>query len=255
MDTRPDNRSFGARRGAGSKMTTGPAIDTAMVLAAGFGTRMGALTKNQPKPMIPVNGRPLIDHCLDQCVAAGVRRAVVNLHYRGEQVIDHLSSRNDLIIKFSEETEILETGGGVRRGLPQLSADHFYTVNSDAIWTGGSPLTKLLSAWAPDQMDALLLLVPAQRALGYTRAGDFFVEHDNRIQRRGAADRAPYVYTGAQIISASAFSDTPQGAFSLNVIWDKLLLQRRLFGVIHGGEWVDVGSPVGLEAAERALMG
>jgi MurNAc alpha-1-phosphate uridylyltransferase len=228
-------------------------IDTAMVLAAGFGTRMGELTKDQPKPLIQVAGRALIDHSLDHCKAAGVHRAVVNLHYRGAQLKSHLNARNAPKIEYSEETEILETGGGVVQALPQLAAPQFYTINSDAIWTGASPLQALRSAWVPDTMSALLLLVPTKRALGYSRSGDFFVDPDHRVRRRGTASRAPNVFTGAQIITANAFDDAPAGAFSLNVIWDQLLAQGRLFAVVHQGDWVDVGSPIGLAAAEKAL--
>ncbi|MGB0504593.1 MAG: nucleotidyltransferase family protein [Pikeienuella sp.] len=224
-----------------------------MVLAAGFGTRMGELTKDRPKPLIKVAGRALIDHSLDHCDAAGIQRAVVNLHYRGEQLMDHLSNRHSLKIEFSEETEILETGGGVVKALPQLNRQTFYTINSDAIWTGGSPLQTLQSTWEPEKMSALLLLVPTKRALGYTRAGDFFLDQDNRVRRRGEADSATYVFTGAQIITAQSFDAAPAGAFSLNVIWNQILAAGRLYGVVHDGDWVDVGSPVGLEAAERAL--
>lgn len=224
---------------------------TAMVLAAGFGTRMGALTAAKPKPMLPVNGRPLIDHALDRCVEAGVRRAVVNLHYRGDQIRDHLAKRTGLSVLFSEEAEILETGGGVIHAAPLLGADPFYTINSDAIWAGPQPLPCLAAAWDDDRMDALLLLVRRQDAVGYTRAGDFELTAGRPV-RRGAAASAPYVYTGAQILSPRALRHAPpQAAFSLNLIWDALLASGRLFAVVHDGPWVDVGTPDGLTLAEQ----
>lgn len=225
---------------------------TAMVLAAGFGTRMGALTATTPKPLLAVAGRPLIDHALDRCEEGGVTRAVVNLHYLGDQIRACLASRTTPEIVFSEETEILETGGGLEHAAPLLGVDPIYTVNSDAIWTGASPLPRLAAAWDASKMDALLLLVRRENALGYSRAGDFTLK-GGRPARRGEADTAPYVYTGAQIISPAALRHGGAGAYSLNVIWDALLAEGRMFGVVHDGGWVDVGSPEGLARAEEAL--
>lgn len=225
---------------------------TAMVLAAGFGTRMGTLTADTPKPMLPVGGRPLIDHALDRCKEGGARRAVVNLHYLGAQIRTHLAGHHDIQVEFSEETEILETGGGLAHAAPLLGDNPIYTINSDAIWTGAAPLPQLADAWDGARMDALLLLVRRENALGYTRAGDFF-EDDGVLARRGGAPVAPYVYSGAQIFKPDALIDAPKGAFSLNVIWDEMLAKRRLFGVIYDGGWVDVGTADGLALAEEAL--
>lgn len=225
---------------------------TAMVLAAGFGTRMGALTANTPKPLLPVRGRPLIDHALERCAEGGAGRAVVNLHYLGSQIREHLTAYDGIKIEFSEETEILETGGGLVQAAPLLGDDPVYTINSDAIWTGAPPLPLLSAAWDPARMDALLLLVRRENALGYTRAGDFF-ENDGVIRRRGEAPEAPYVYSGAQIFAPTALKGAPAGAFSLNVIWDQLLESGRLFGIVYEGGWVDVGTPEGLALADEAL--
>ncbi|MGB0854100.1 MAG: nucleotidyltransferase family protein [Pikeienuella sp.] len=225
---------------------------TAMVLAAGFGTRMGALTANKPKPLLEAGGRALIDHALARCTEGGVSRAVVNLHYLGEQIRQHLTGHVSPEIVFSEETEILETGGGLVQAAPLLGDDPIFTMNSDAIWTGPPPLPRLVEAWDPARMDALLLLVRREDAMGYARAGDFSL-NDGKLMRRGEASTAPYVYTGAQILSPAALAHGPAGAFSLNVIWDALLARGRLFGVVHDGGWVDVGSPEGLARAEEAL--
>lgn len=225
----------------------------AMVMSAGFGTRMGALTKDKPKPLIPVAGRALIDHALDHVAAAGITRAVVNLHYLGEQIRDHLAVRVAPVVTFSDEAEILETGGGIVQALPLLGTDPFVTVNADAIWTGPAPLPALIAAWDGAKMGALLHLVPREAAIGYTRAGDFFCDADGGLTRRGEAGSAPYVFTGAQIITPGAFAGAPEGAFSTNIIWDRLIAEGRLFGVVHSGAWVDVGTPEGLVLAEKAL--
>lgn len=223
---------------------------TAMIMAAGFGTRMGALTASTPKPLLPVAGRALIDHALDYCAAAGVTRHVINLHYLGGQIRDHLATRDDVV--FSEEPEILETGGGVTHALPLLSDTPVYTVNSDAIFVGPPALPVLANAWWPDEMDALLLMVRRKAAIAYTRAGDFRLE-GRRPVRRGEAATAPYVYSGAQIIRPEAFADAPNGAFSTNVIWDRLNAKGKLAAVVYDGAWVDVGTPEGLKLADEAL--
>lgn len=229
------------------------APDTAMIMAAGFGTRMGALTAATPKPLLPVAGKALIDHALDYCAAEDVARHVVNLHYLGDQIRAHLADRDD--IAFSAEVEILDTGGGVRQALPLLGSSAFYTLNSDAIFVGAAPLAPLARAWRADAMDALLLLVRRDAAIGYTRAGDFFLEDGEvgRPIRRGGAASAPYIYAGAQIIQPGAFAAAPDGAFSTNLIWDRLNAEGRLAAVVYDGGWVDVGTPAGLRLAEEAL--
>ncbi|WP_340107961.1 nucleotidyltransferase family protein [Pikeienuella sp. HZG-20] len=225
----------------------------AMVLAAGFGTRMGALTAGTPKPLLRVAGRALIDHALDHLAAAGVARAVVNLHYLGAQIRRHLAGRTAPEVVFSEEAGILETGGGVALALPLLGPEPFYTMNSDAIWTGPAPLPALAAGWDGARMAARLLLVPRAAAIGHAGAGDFFMDEAGGLTRRGAAQTAPFVFTGAQIIAPGAFKDAPEGAFSTNLIWDRLIGEGRLFGVAHAGGWVDVGTPEGLRLAEEAL--
>ena len=235
---------------AGGDNARGP--EMAMVLAAGFGTRMGVLTRDRPKPLLPVAGKALIDHALDACAAAGVRRAVVNLHYRGDQIRTALAARREPEIVFSEEAEILETGGGVRHALPLLGEAPFYTLNADAIYVGAPPLPPLAAAWS-DEMTALLHLVPREDAIAHAGRGDFFLDESGRLSRRGAAESAPYVYTGAQIIRPEAFAAAPEGAFSTNIIWDELIAAGRAFGAVHRGAWIDVGAPEGLALADKAL--
>jgi N-acetyl-alpha-D-muramate 1-phosphate uridylyltransferase len=229
--------------------------ETAMILAAGFGTRMGALTRARPKPLLPVAGRALIDHALDTAGAAGVRRAVVNLHYLGDLIRAHLAGRTAPEIAFSDEAPaILDTGGGVVRALPLLGPGAFFALNSDAVFAGRNPLDVLAGAWRPERMDALLLLVPVAQARAYTRAGDFFLDAEGGAPRRRRADAtAPLVFSGAQILAPSALDDAPREAFSLNLVWDRLIGEGRLAAVTYPDAWVDVGTPEGLAEAERAL--
>jgi MurNAc alpha-1-phosphate uridylyltransferase len=216
-----------------------------MLFAAGFGTRMGALTADRPKPLIPVAGRALIDHALDLARGAGVRRIVANLHYRSAMIRDHLAGRD---IAFSDEAEeILETGGGLRAALPLLGPGPVFTLNTDAVWTGANPLTTLADAWNP-AMGALLLLAPLDRARGHSGRGDFTLHPDGRISRGG-----PMVYLGAQIVNPAGLEDIPDRVFSLNRHWDGLIAQGAGFGVVHPGMWCDVGRPEGIAMAEAML--
>lgn len=228
-------------------------IDTAMVLAAGLGTRMRPLTNATPKPLLEVGDRALLDRTLDRVEEVGVRRAVVNAHYLADQIDAHLVGRPRPHLTLSDETDaLLETGGGVKRALPLLDREAFIVVNSDNIWLGPRALAPLLEGWRGHTMDALLLLVPIDGAYGHSRPGDFFLD-DDRLRRRGEADRAPYVYTGAQILKRRLFDDAPAGAFSLNVTWDAAIADGRAYGVVHDGGWVDVGAPAGLADADALV--
>jgi MurNAc alpha-1-phosphate uridylyltransferase len=223
-----------------------------MILAAGLGTRMRPLTNTCPKPLLPLGGGAMIDLALDHAVAAGVRRAVVNLHYLGGMIRDHLAGRAAPEILFSDEQpEILDTGGGIAQALPLLGAAPFYTVNSDAVWVGPNPLAVLAAAWEPGRMDALLLLVPRERARSYTRPGDFFLPSEGDVPIwRGESEAAPMVYSGAQIIAPGVFANGPRGRFP---VWDALTAWDRVAAVSYPGVWVDVGTPAGLAEAEAAL--
>lgn len=216
-----------------------------MLFAAGFGTRMGALTADRPKPLIPVGGQTLIDHALAQ--ARGVERIVVNLHYRSEMIRAHLSGRPD--IAFSDETDtILETGGGMKSALPLLGSGPVYALNTDAVWTGAAALAQLAAAWDAERMDGLLLLVPRDRATGHSGAGDFLMDGEGRLARGPGL-----VYTGAQILRTEGLADISDPVFSLNRLWDRMAAKGRLFGVVHRGGWCDVGRPESILLAENML--
>lgn len=217
-----------------------------MLFAAGLGTRMGALTANQPKPLIPVAGRALIDHALALVPGSGVARVVVNLHYRGDQIRAHLAGQD---IQFCEEQPtILETGGGLRAALPLLGPGPVFTLNTDAVWTGPNPLRTLATGWQAGHGRALLLLAPLSRAHGHGGRGDFTLHADGRLSRGG-----DLVYLGAQILDPTGLADIPEAVFSLNRYWDRLIAEGRAYGVLHPGEWCDVGRPEGIAVAEALL--
>jgi N-acetyl-alpha-D-muramate 1-phosphate uridylyltransferase len=220
-----------------------------MLYAAGFGTRMGALTAHQPKPMVQVAGKPLIDHALAVIDAAGITDITINLHYLGAQIEQHLKHRS---VKFSHETtQILETGGGLKAAANLLGPGPVLTLNSDAIWTGQNPISQLLAAWNPAQMDALLLLMPQDKALGHSGTGDFLLDASNRITRAKGA-KAP-IYLGAQILKTERVFAMSETVFGLNTIWDQIIDEGRAYGILHQGGWCDVGHPEGIALAESLL--
>lgn len=238
--------------------SAGSAVPSAaMVMAAGLGTRMRPLTDRTPKPLLQVAGKPLIDHVLDHLDHAGVESAVVNVHYLAEPMEEHLKARErgpEVIIS-DERDLLLETGGGLVRAGPMIGCDPFLSLNSDNLWTDGAgdTLIELAKAWDGGKMDALLLLVPLGSAHNHRGRGDFFLEPDGRVRRRGEAESAPYVFTGIQMIAKRLLRDAPEGPFSTNILWDRAIGEGRCFGAVHDGLWFDVGTPQAIAATEAAL--
>ena len=228
-----------------------------MVLAAGLGTRMRPLTETRPKPLVPVAGRPLIDHVLDKLAEAGVTTAVVNVHYFAEQIERHLASRRAPHIVISDErARLLGTGGGVVAALPPLGGAPFFHVNSDTLWIDSvTPnLTRLAVMFDPARMDGLLLLAPTATSIGYAGRGDFMMAADGTLARRGERDVAPFVYAGVALLSPTLFVGAPQGAFALTALFDRAIEQGRLFGLRLEGVWMHVGTPDAVAAAEAAIV-
>lgn len=220
-----------------------------MIFAAGFGTRMGALTAERPKPLIPVAGRPLIDRALDLAREAGARPVAVNLHYRGDQLERHLAGQ-DLRLAWEREA-ILETGGGLKAALPLLGPGPVMTLNPDVVWAGPNPLSWLAGSWT-GAAEGLLLVAPVERLLGRKGGADFAMDAEGRLTRaRGAA--TGLVYLGAQIVEGAAVAAWPETVFSMNRVWDAMIATGRLRGVVYPGLWCDVGSPEGLAEAEALL--
>ncbi|MFN3624866.1 MAG: nucleotidyltransferase family protein [Hyphomicrobium sp.] len=226
----------------------------AMVLAGGYGKRMMPLTKDIPKPMVQLKGRALIDHVLDRIAGAGVKKAVVNVHYCADKLEAHVNKRDQPEIVISDERqELLDTGGGVVRALPMLGDEPFLIHNSDSVWIEGvgSNLERMFSAWDPETMDSLMLLASAATSLGYEGSGDFAMDKDGRLSRRGERQMVPFVFTGVSIAHPRLFEGAPQGVYSLNRLWDAAIDNGRLFGIRLDGLWMHVGTPEALVEAER----
>jgi len=230
---------------------------SAMILAAGYGTRMRPLTDKMPKPLVPVGGKALINHVLDRLAAVGVETAVVNVHHFADQIEQHLKPRRAPRIAISDErAAVLGTGGGVAKALPLLGTAPFFHVNSDTLWIDGVKpnLERLATAFQPDKMDALLLLAPTATSVGYAGRGDFAMGPDGRLRRRAEREVVPFVYAGIAILSPALFRDAPGGAFPLTQLFDRAIEEERLFGLRLEGVWMHVGSPDAVAAAEAAIL-
>lgn len=230
---------------------------TAMVMAAGKGTRMLPLTLDRPKPLVAVAGESLFDHVLGHLRAAGVGRIVVNVHYKADMIEAHLATHaRDFEVLVSDEREaLLETGGGLWRAKALLRDDPFFTCNTDNIWSDGeeNSLRRLARFWDSATMDVLMLLVPRDQATNHVGRGDFHIDDEGRLSRRLPDSDAPFVWTGIQILSQALLADPPSEAFSTNIFWDRAIAQGRCFGVPHEGFWSDVGTPAAIPVTE-ALM-
>lgn len=234
------------------------APNTAMVMAAGLGKRMRPLTATRPKPMVEVAGKPLIDHVFDRLRAAGVRRAVVNVHYLADSIEAHLKARvKDIEVVVSDErAQLMETGGGLVQARALLGDKPILCVNSDNLWLDGptDAILQLAERWDDGAMDALLLLVPLARAHCHAGQGDFHLDAHGRITRRRAAGRlAPFVYTGVQMFHPRIIADWPAGPFSTNLFWERAIAAGRAFGIVHQGLWFDVGTPGAIAETEAIL--
>jgi len=234
---------------------TGPT--TAMVLAAGLGTRMRPLTDDRPKALGEVGGRPLIDHMLDRLAAAGVERAVVNLHAFADRLERHLQARpGQPQLTFSDERPApLETGGGLKRAIPLLGPGPVWVANVDSIWLehGVSAMSAVAAAWDAATMDVCLMLAPTATSLGFHDTGDVFLDRDGGVRFKRPAERAPFVYVGVHIADPRIVAGEPDEPFSLLPIWRRLANRGRVYGVAPPGEWMHVGDPAALEVAEGRL--
>ena len=229
---------------------------TAMVLAAGLGTRMRPLTDDRPKALVEVGGRALIDHVLDRLGGAGVIRAVVNVHWFADLLEGHLATRGrgpEIVIS-DERAELLETGGGLKNAIPLLGDDAVFVANIDSVWTDrGDALADLAAQWDPEQMDVALLLARREGAIGFEGGGDFFLGEDGRLTFRGEAAEAPFAYMGVHICRPGYVAEGPDGPFSLSGLWRRSAAAGRLFGCVLDGDWMHVGDPGARDEAEARL--
>ncbi|MFN3558347.1 MAG: N-acetylmuramate alpha-1-phosphate uridylyltransferase MurU [Brevundimonas sp.] len=229
---------------------------TAMVLAAGLGTRMRPLTNDRPKALVEVAGRALIDHVLDRLAGAGVETAVVNVHWFADRLESHLAARGrgpEIVISDERET-LLETGGGLKKAAPLLGNDPVFVANIDSVWVDrGDALNQLARLWNPSIMDAALLLARREGSIGFEGDGDVFLAEDGRLTFRGEAASAPFAYMGVHICKPDYVADGPEGAFSLSPFWRRSAAEGRLYGCVLDGDWMHVGDPQARDAAEAKL--
>lgn len=230
----------------------------AMVLAAGYGERMRPLTLRMPKPLVTLAGRPLLDHVLDRLAAAGVKTAIVNVHYLPEQLEAHLAARpgkQPEILVSDERGVLLDTGGGVKKALALLGPGPFFIHNADSVWSEGATpaLARMLRLWDPAAMDCLLLLAPVTTSIGYHAKGDFSMSPDGRLARRKNRELVPFAFTGVSLCDTRLFKDAPDGPFSLNLLWDRALADGRLYGMRLDGRWMHVGTLEALAQAETSF--
>ncbi len=229
--------------------------DAAMVMAAGMGKRMRPLTASQPKPLVRVAGKPLIDHALDRLKDAGIARAVVNVHYLADALEAHVRERDVPKVTISDEREaLLETGGGMVKAL-DLLPDPFFCLNADNIWLDGprDAFHDLSQRWNSERMDALLLLVSHARAVNFRGPGDFYMNDEGLIARRRPEKVAPFIYTGIQLVSHRLLRDKKERKFSTNELWDRAIGEGRLYGVGFTGQWFEVGTPQAIAPTEEML--
>jgi N-acetyl-alpha-D-muramate 1-phosphate uridylyltransferase len=230
------------------------ALSSAMVLAAGLGTRMRPLTEARPKPLLPLAGRTLLDHALDRIGEAGIGNVVVNAHWFPDLIEDVCAARPQPPQVVREDT-LLETGGGIRNALPLLGPDPFLVVNGDAYWLDGpvSTIQRLAGRFDPDTMDGLLLMVRASQVDSEIGHGDFLLDPMGRVRWPKEREVAPYVYGGVQIIHPRLMEGSPEGPFTLHRQWSRAIEDGRLFGLVHDGAWFHLSRPRDLRVAENAL--
>ena len=229
----------------------------AMVLAAGLGLRMRPLTDEMPKPLIQAGGRTMLDRVLDRLEAFGIEQVVVNSHYLPDRIAAHLAARGSPKTVLSPEPALLDTGGGVAKALAELGDEPFWAINADIVWLDGPipALDRLAAAWDDGAMDALLLMHRTVTAYGYTGRGDYNMDPHGGLRRRDPRDVSPYAFTGLQLLHKRLFGGAPDGPFSLNLLYDRAEHGRRLFGLVHDGEWFHVGTPDALKIADDRLFG
>lgn len=228
---------------------------SAMVLAAGLGTRMRPISDSLPKPLIEIGGRTLLDHAIDRLAQAGIEEVVVNVHYKAEMVEAQLAVRSRPQIRISREAELLETGGGVANALPLLG-ELFFVANADVLWLDGveDTLTRLARAFDPERTDAMLLLQRTVTAVGYDGGGDYLLDPMGVARRRGEREIAPFIFAGVQLLHRRVLDGIAERRFSLNLVYDRAERSGRLRAIVHDGEWYHIGTPEGL-AETRARLG
>ena len=237
-------------------MTSSQMPHTAMVFAAGLGTRMRPITETLPKPLIKIGGKALLDHCLDRFVDAGVRRAIVNVHYLPDMIVDHLRGRQTPEIVISDERSLLlDQGGGIRKVLAEIGPQPFFVCNTDAFWIEGpvQNLARMAENWNSEIMDMLLLVASTPLSVGVDWPGDFMMEKDGRLIKRPEQEVAPFVYSGIGILKPELFMHETRSVFGLSPLLFEAARKGRLYGQRLDGLWLHVGKPETIAQAEDAI--
>jgi MurNAc alpha-1-phosphate uridylyltransferase len=227
-----------------------------MVMAAGFGTRMRPLTNNIPKPLVKVRGRALLDYVIDRLVADGVETIVINVHYMGDQIREHIAKRKDAEFIISDETDtILDSGGGIFKALPHFKNEPFYHANADTVWVEGAShaLPRLRAAWDDGQMDALMLLASTVTTVCYDGRGDFMMDPEGKLSRVPEGRISPFVWMSIEILHPRLFAGMQPGKFSINPLWDKAIAKGRLYGQRLDGVWMHIDRPDAVKESEEYL--
>jgi len=231
-------------------------VTRAMIMAAGYGTRMRPLTNTTPKPLVKVRGRALIDHVIDRLVATGVNTIVVNIHYMGDQIAAHVAKRKDAKFIISDETDnLLDSGGGIYRAISHFDGQPFFHANADTVWVEGvsHALDRLKARWDDKEMDALMLLAPTVTTVCYDGRGDFMMDSDGRLSRVPEGYVSPFVWMSMEIVHPRLFDGVTETKFSINPLWDKAIAKGRLFGQRLDGVWMHIDRPDAVTASEEYL--
>jgi N-acetyl-alpha-D-muramate 1-phosphate uridylyltransferase len=229
-------------------------IKRAMVLAAGYGTRLLPLTERMPKPLVPVAGKPMIEYSLDKLVAYGIEEVVVNVSHHKEQLIQYLSQFKCLSFKISEEAEPLETGGGLKKASTFFGNEPLFTINSDILWFDEreSALERLTQFWDDAQIDFLLLAQSKAKAVGHDKGEDhLFIKRENTIGWNELD--APYIIAGIGIFHPRVLQNAPDGKFSVKILWHEAMKQNCLKCLSHHGRWFQTGTIEDIKKAEEIL--
>jgi MurNAc alpha-1-phosphate uridylyltransferase len=231
-------------------------ITRAMIMAAGYGTRMRPLTNATPKPLVKVKGKALIDHVIDRLIAVGVKTIVVNVHYMSNQIVSHLAARKDAEFIISDETDtLLDSGGGIFKALSHFKDKPFFHANADTVWVEGAShaLPRLIDAWDPEHMDALMLLASTVTTVCYDGRGDFMMDADGRLTRVPEGRVSPFVWMSMEILHPRLFDGVTETKFSINPLWNKAIAKGRLFGQRLDGVWMHIDRPDAVAASEHYL--
>jgi MurNAc alpha-1-phosphate uridylyltransferase len=225
-------------------------IRSAMLLAAGLGTRLRPTTETQPKPLVPVGGIALIDRVMAAARAEGIVEFAINAHHLADQVVAHFAGHPDVTVL--RETNLLGTGGGVRNALTVLPDGPILVMNTDSFWPPDRdrPLGRLQDQFRRGGCDFALLCVHPMRATGFARSHDFCLDPHGRVT---ADSGLPVIYGGVALVSRGLFADAPEDPFSLYRLLEPALAADRVSGTLLGAEWYHVGDPAGRDAVEKAL--